>query len=61
MTLNMFILLQEGDSAEVIDLDDEDDDMEKSSSDKTKTTEVDGLNNMNVSQKSFGQFSTVTY
>ena len=61
MTLNMFILLQEGDSAEVIDLDDEDDDMEKSSSDKTKTTEVDGLNNTNLSPKSFGQFSTVTY
>jgi len=31
---------KEGDSAEVIDLDDEDDDMEKSSSAKTKTTEV---------------------
>ena len=36
--------MQEGDSAEVIDLDDEDDEVEKSSSTKTKAAEVNWLN-----------------
>ena len=35
--------MQEGDSAEVIDLDDEDDEVEKSSSTKTKAAEVNWL------------------